>query len=74
LSNLATAGAGAIAGLFGLLVDGLDAMYSAGTYQITFALAAVIVAVQILLLRQLDRRPESPRSDRHVRSEAHSPG
>jgi MFS family permease len=43
IANLSTAGAGAVAGLFGPLVDGLQATLPYGTYLITFVLAGMIV-------------------------------
>ena len=53
LANVATAGAGAVAGLFGPLVDGLDAVLSAGTYGITFSLAGLVALAALLPLRRV---------------------
>jgi MFS family permease len=53
LANVATAGAGALAGLFGPLVDLIDAVAPGGTYQLTFGLAAVIVLTSAIPLHRI---------------------
>ncbi len=53
LANLATAGAGALAGLLGPIVDLANAFLPGGTYRITFGLAAAIALTSILPLRKL---------------------
>lgn len=53
LANIATAGAGAIAGLFGPLIDALDATVPAGTYAITFGLAGLFVTSALVPLRRI---------------------
>jgi DHA1 family tetracycline resistance protein-like MFS transporter len=58
LANVATAGAGALAGLFGPLVDLTDAVLPGGTYQLTFGLAALIVVASVLPLRRIDAEGE----------------
>ncbi|HET7037024.1 MAG TPA: MFS transporter, partial [Thermomicrobiaceae bacterium] len=53
LSNIATAGSGAVAGLFGPLADFLNALLPGGTYIITFGLAALIALSSLIPLRRL---------------------
>jgi len=55
LANIATAGAGALAGLFGPLVDLMDAVMPAGTYQLTFGLAALVALTSLFPVRSLAR-------------------
>lgn len=52
VANIATAGAGALAGLYGPLVDLMNWVFPQGTYQITFGLAGIIASLSILALRQ----------------------
>jgi MFS family permease len=54
LANVATAGASALAGLFGLLVDGANLIVPGGTYQITFGLAALIALTSLDPIRRVD--------------------
>jgi Na+/melibiose symporter-like transporter len=53
LANIATAGAGALAGLLGPLIDVANGLLPAGTYHITFGLAAAITMASLLPLRRL---------------------
>jgi MFS family permease len=53
LANVATAGAGALSGDYGFLLDALNSVLSAGTYRITFSLAALIALSAILPLRRV---------------------
>lgn len=58
LANLATAGASALAGLYGPLVDVVNALLPAGTYAIAFGLAALVMFSSLLpLARQPNRIP-----------------
>ena len=52
-ANVATAGASALAGLFGPLVDALNALLPASTYLITFSLAALVTLTSLLPLRRI---------------------
>ena len=47
VANIATAGAGALAGLFGPLVDLLHAALPGGTFEITFGLAGLVALASI---------------------------
>jgi MFS family permease len=47
VANIATAGAGAVAGIFGPVVDLMDALMPAGTFQLTFGLAALITLASL---------------------------
>jgi MFS family permease len=49
VANLATAGASALAGLFGPLVDIANALVPAGTYTIAFGLAALVTLSSLVL-------------------------
>ena len=53
LANLSTAGAGALSGVFGPMVDLLNATVPGGTWQTTFGLAALIILAALLPLRQI---------------------
>ena len=53
LANVATAGAGALSGVFGVLVDALDGFLDAGTWRITFTLAALIAVSAYFPLRRI---------------------
>ncbi len=53
VANIATAGAGAVAGGFGPLVDVLDAVLPRGTFAVTFSLAAVITALAFWPLHRI---------------------
>jgi MFS family permease len=53
VANIATAGAGTVAGLFGPLVDGMNAIFPQGTHQVVFALAGVMVFVSLVPLRRV---------------------
>ncbi|HKG26093.1 MAG TPA: MFS transporter, partial [Thermomicrobiales bacterium] len=54
LANIATAGAGALAGLFGPMVDVVDLVLPDGAYGLTFGLAALFVLASVLPLRRVD--------------------
>jgi len=56
LANIATAGAGALSGLFGPLVDLLDRVVPGGVYGVTFSLAAFFVAMSLWPLLQISKR------------------
>ncbi len=60
LANLATAGASALAGLYGPLVDVVNALLPAGTYTVTFSLAALITLSSLLPLARLLGSHTSP--------------
>jgi hypothetical protein len=53
LANVATAGAGALSGVFGILVDVLNGFLGAGTWRITFTLAALIAVSAYFPLRRI---------------------
>lgn len=53
MANIATAGAGALAGLYGPIVDIMNAVFPAGTYQVLFGLAAAVAALALLPLRRV---------------------
>jgi MFS family permease len=53
LANVATAGAGALSGVFGILVDVLNGFLGAGTWRITFTLAALIAVSAYSPLRRI---------------------
>ena len=53
LANVATAGAGALSGVFGILVDVLNGFLGAGTWRITFTLAALFAISAYLPLRRI---------------------
>jgi len=53
IANIATAGAGTAAGLFGPLVDGINAVFPQGTYQTLFGLAGCIALLSIVPLRRI---------------------
>jgi MFS family permease len=63
VANIATAGAGALAGLFGPLVDGMKAIAEGATYQVTFGLAALVVLLSLIPLRGVPDRPGPAVSD-----------
>lgn len=56
VANIATAGAGALAGLFGPLVDAMEALADNATYQVTFAVAALVAMASLLPLRAVPDR------------------
>jgi MFS family permease len=56
LANVATAGAGALAGLFGPLVDLVDRVLPGGAYGVTFSLASVFVAISLIPLLQIGKQ------------------
>jgi hypothetical protein len=58
LANVATAGAGALAGLFGSLVDLLDRILPGGAYGVTFSLAAEFGAASLSPLLQIAKYHE----------------
>lgn len=58
VANIATAGAGAAAGLFGPLVDGMNAVFPQGTYQTLFGLAGLVALLSLLPLRRLEEGQE----------------
>ena len=51
LANIATAGAGAMTGIFGPLVDLADRFVPGATYQILFSICALVTASCLLVLR-----------------------
>ena len=53
LANLATAGSSALAGVFGPLADMVNAVFPAGTYDLTFGLAAVVALASFIPLTRL---------------------
>jgi MFS family permease len=53
LANVATAGAGALSGVFGILVDVLNNVLAAGTWRITYSLAALIAVSAAIPLRRI---------------------
>ena len=53
IANIATAGAGAIAGVYGPIVDALNAWFPEGTYQVVYGLASVLTLMALLPLRQV---------------------
>ena len=57
LANVATAGASALAGLLGPVVDAANALVPGGTYQITFTLAALVTLVALRWVRQEEGAP-----------------
>lgn len=59
VANIATAGAGTIAGLFGPLADAIDALIPQATYQVLFGLAGIVA---LLGLIPLSRVSESRRA------------
>jgi hypothetical protein len=59
LANIATAGAGALTGLFGPLVDFLDRVLPGGAYGVTFSLAAVFVSASVFPLLQIKKTLEN---------------
>jgi MFS family permease len=50
VANVATAGAGAVAGLFGPVVDGMEAILPHATYHVTFGLAALVALLSLIPL------------------------
>lgn len=58
LANTATAGASALAGLLGPLVDLANAVLPTGTYRITFGLSALIALASLLPLRRISTRSD----------------
>lgn len=59
LANIATAGSSALAGLFGPLSDAASALLPAGSYAVTFGLAALIGLSALLVLPRLSGREKS---------------
>lgn len=55
VANIATAGAGAAAGLFGPIVDLMNAWLPQGTYQTLFGLAGIVALIAIMPLRDIRR-------------------
>ncbi len=53
IANIATAGAGAIAGIYGPMVDALNAWYPEGTYQVVYGLASILTLMALLPLRKV---------------------
>lgn len=53
LANIATAGASAFAGLFGPLVDIVNAQFPQGTYPLTFGLSAVISLTSLIPFQRI---------------------
>jgi MFS family permease len=56
IANIATAGAGALAGLFGPLVDLLHSVIPGGTWQVTFGLAGLVALASLLPIRRVPSR------------------
>ena len=54
VANIATAGAGALAGIYGPIVDVLNSIMPQGTYQVTFGLAGITAALSIVALRRVN--------------------
>ena len=50
VANIATAGAGTVAGLFGPLADAVDALIPQATYQVLFGLAGVVASLSLIPL------------------------
>lgn len=57
LANIATAGAGAMTGIFGPLVDLADRFVPGATYQILFSIGALVTASCLLVLRKGEAVP-----------------
>ena len=53
VANIATAGAGAMAGLFGPIVDVMNAIFPQGTYEVLFGVAGIVAALSIWPLRRI---------------------
>jgi MFS family permease len=51
VANIATAGAGALSGVFGLLVDGASAILPGSGFPITYSVAAAVTLASLLALR-----------------------
>jgi len=60
LANIATAGASAMTGLFGPLVDLADRFVPGATYQILFSICALVTASCLLVLRSSAATPPNP--------------
>jgi MFS family permease len=56
LANVATAGAGALSGIFGILVDVLNNFLAAGTWRVTFSLAALIAVSAAVPLHRISAK------------------
>jgi MFS family permease len=56
LANIATAGAGALSGVFGVLVDVLNNFLAAGTWRVTFSLAALIAISAVIPLHRISTK------------------
>lgn len=69
VANIATAGAGTAASLFGPLVDGLNAVAPHVAYQTTFALAGLVALLSLIPLRRVsdDRKERNPNAASHTR-------
>jgi MFS family permease len=55
VANIATAGAGTVAGLFGPLADAVDALVPQATYQVLFGLAGVVAVLALIPLSRVTR-------------------
>lgn len=63
LANIATAGAGAMTGIFGPLVDLADRFVPGATYQILFSICALVTASCLLVLRHDAAAPSIAEND-----------
>jgi MFS family permease len=54
VANIATTGAGTMAGLFGPRVDTMNSIFPQGTYHTLFALAGAVAFVSLVPLRRVD--------------------
>jgi MFS family permease len=57
VANIATAGAGALAGIFGPVVDVMNAFLPQGTYQTLFGLAGLVALLSLVPLSRLNANP-----------------
>ena len=65
LANLATAGASVLAGLFRPVTDRADALLPAGTYRLSFSLAALVSLAAHLPLLEIGTVPAPSPNARH---------
>ena len=56
VANIATAGAGAIAGVYGPVVDVLNARFPQGTYEIVYGMAGIVALAALLPLWRVRQR------------------
>lgn len=55
IANIATAGAGAVAGLFGPLVDVMGAVFPQAVYEVLFGLGGLVAVLALLPIRRISR-------------------